>query len=61
MANDKFQRRFEGMERSARARGKKLNELTLADMERLWQAEKIRRPPDRHDGHDGHDGHEESI
>jgi MazG family protein len=38
-ANAKFQERFEGMERDA---GKRLRELTLAELERLWQAQKAR-------------------
>jgi MazG family protein len=40
MANDKFQRRFEGIEGAARGRGKSLKQLTLAEMEALWKAEK---------------------
>jgi MazG family protein len=42
MANDKFQRRFEGIERAATERGRRLKELSLDEMERLWQAEKSR-------------------
>ena len=40
MANDKFQQRFEGMERAAKERGVKLKELTLLDMEKLWHQQK---------------------
>jgi len=40
MANDKFQRRFEGIERAARDSGRSLRALTLEEMERLWTAEK---------------------
>jgi MazG family protein len=40
IANDKFQRRFDGIERAARARGRHLKELTLDEMEALWQVEK---------------------
>ena len=39
-ANDKFQRRFEGVERAARTDGRTLKEMTLAEMEALWQAQK---------------------
>lgn len=42
MANDKFQRRFEGMERTVSGQGKQLKDLTLGEMEALWQAEKRR-------------------
>jgi MazG family protein len=42
MANDKFQRRFDAIEREAAARGTTLKELSLADMEALWQEEKQR-------------------
>jgi MazG family protein len=42
MANDKFQRRFDGIERAARTSGRSLKELTLAEMEALWQVEKQR-------------------
>lgn len=40
VANDKFQRRFEGMERSARIEGKVLRDLKLAELEALWLREK---------------------
>jgi MazG family protein len=40
MANDKFQRRFEGVERAARSRGRSLQQLTLEEMEALWKVEK---------------------
>jgi len=36
MANDKFQRRFEWMERTARSEGHALKHLTLAELEALW-------------------------
>jgi MazG family protein len=42
MANDKFQKRFEGIERAAKAGGKALRELSLSEMEALWQREKGR-------------------
>ncbi len=47
VANDKFQRRFEGMERSARIEGKVLRDLTLAELEALWLREK--RGPEEHE------------
>ena len=40
VANDKFQRRFEGMERSAAGRGEQLREMSLAALEAEWQAQK---------------------
>jgi MazG family protein len=52
-ANDKFQRRFDGMERAASAQGTTLRALTLEQMEALWQEQK------RRDGHDAHEEHEE--
>ena len=47
IANDKFQRRFEGMERVATNDGRRLKELTLQEMEALWQAEKQREAHER--------------
>lgn len=41
-ANDKFQHRFEGIERAAAQAGRSLRDLTLDEMEALWQAEKRR-------------------
>ncbi len=49
VANDKFQRRFEGMERSAGIEGKVLRDLKLAELEALWLAEKR-----------GHEEHEDT-
>ena len=37
---EKFIRRFGGMERAARSRGHTLNELSLSEMEELWEHEK---------------------
>lgn len=37
-ANDKFQRRFEGVERRVHADGRELPQLTLEEMEAHWQA-----------------------
>ena len=54
-ANDKFQRRFEGVERRARADGHELPDLTLDRMETYWQAVKsteagpMPEPPGDHD------------
>jgi MazG family protein len=42
IANDKFQRRFEGMERTAKERGVNLQGMTLDEMEALWQEQKAR-------------------
>jgi MazG family protein len=41
-ANDKFQRRFDAMERRARDAGRRLGDLTLDEMDMLWVAEKQR-------------------
>jgi MazG family protein len=40
VANDKFQQRFEDIERQARDAGQTLPELTLEEMEALWQRAK---------------------
>jgi MazG family protein len=37
MANDKFQRRFDAMERAARSEGANLKDLSLAQLEEYWQ------------------------
>lgn len=49
VANDKFQRRFEGMERAVTSEGKSLRDLNLTDLEKLWVREKL-----------GHEGHEDT-
>ena len=49
VANDKFQRRFEGMERSVMQTGRSLRELTLAELERAWTVQK------QIEGANGHD------
>jgi MazG family protein len=41
-ANARFTRRFQGMEQSARQRGESLDELNMAELDRLWEAEKAR-------------------
>jgi uncharacterized protein YabN with tetrapyrrole methylase and pyrophosphatase domain len=40
IANDKFQQRFDAMERTTRVSGRSLRDLTLAEMEAAWQAQK---------------------
>jgi MazG family protein len=42
MASEKFQRRFEHIEGTARMRGQTLADLTLSEMETLWQEAKQR-------------------
>jgi MazG family protein len=42
VANDKFQRRFEGVERAATESGRTLRDLSLPEMEALWVREKHR-------------------
>ena len=48
MANDKFQRRFEALERAAQADGHQLRQLSLTELEAYWQ--RVKRP---HEGHEG--------
>jgi ATP diphosphatase len=52
MANEKFQRRFEGMERGAAGGGLSLRGLTVEEMERRWEAQK------RIEGREGDEGRE---
>jgi MazG family protein len=40
IANQKFQARFEGIERAARVTGRSLQEMSLEEMEDLWTAQK---------------------
>ena len=42
MANDKFQRRFEGIEQDAAAEGRPLRDMALEELERRWQSRKRR-------------------
>jgi ATP diphosphatase len=42
VANEKFQARFEGMERQIRGQGRSMRELTLEEMEGAWRKEKAR-------------------
>ncbi|MGE3275680.1 MAG: nucleoside triphosphate pyrophosphohydrolase [Vicinamibacterales bacterium] len=51
-ANDKFQKRFEAVERAALAEGRTLKDLSLAEMEERWQRVK------GFEGHEGGEGHE---
>src|SRR5690606_9213216 len=39
-ANDKFQKRFDAMERAARERDRTLHTMSLEEMEQLWQEQK---------------------
>jgi len=41
-ANDKFTKRFESMETAVGASGRKMSDMSLDDLEREWQAAKIR-------------------
>jgi MazG family protein len=41
IANEKFQRRFEGVEKAVTNSGRALKELTLEEMEALWKEEKM--------------------
>jgi len=43
VANDKFQRRFDDVERQVTASGKKFRDLTLDQLEQHWQIAKVRR------------------
>jgi MazG family protein len=40
IANDKFQRRFDGIERAAKEKGRILKEFSLPEMEALWTEQK---------------------
>jgi MazG family protein len=48
LANDKFQRRFEALERRVAAEGRQLHELTLDELERQWQAVKAATKDAKH-------------
>ena len=39
-ATDKFIRRFEGMEKTIRSEGKKMEQMTLAEMDAYWDRAK---------------------
>src|SRR5262245_37304004 len=43
IANDKFQRRFDDVERQVTASGHKFRDLTLDQLEQYWQIAKVRR------------------
>lgn len=44
IANDKFQRRFDDVERQVKGDGKKMKDLTLDQLEAKWQVSKITTP-----------------
>ena len=48
IANDKFQRRFETVERAAQAEGQQLRQLSLAELETYWQ--RAKRQHEKHEG-----------
>lgn len=52
VANDKFQRRFDDVERQVTASGKEFRQLTLEQLETHWQVAKarLRTGPQRHGG-----------
>jgi MazG family protein len=52
IANEKFQHRFEALERNVLASGQQLRDLSLDRLEQQWQLVKTQ--------HEGHEGHEES-
>ena len=49
VANQKFQARFETMERTAGGEGRQLRELSLEEMERLWRRAKHEGPEEHKD------------
>ena len=51
VANEKFQKRFEGMERQLRGEGRSLRELTLDEMETRWREQKARHSDPNTTGH----------
>ena len=52
-ANDKFTRRFNELERRLAARGRKLEDCTLEQMESEWQMIKTHDEPRSHEEHEG--------
>ena len=52
VANDKFQRRFDDLERQVASDGKRFRDLTLEQLEEHWQSAKVQK----HEGHEGHEG-----
>ncbi len=58
VANDKFQRRFDDVERQVVESGKRFRDLTLDQLEQHWQLAKgaTRQAIFRHEGHEGHEG-----
>ena len=55
IANEKFQRRFEGMERGAASDGLPLRGLTVDEMERRWEKQKDLEGAEGSEGVEGHD------
>ena len=53
MANEKFQRRFERMERATTLEGKSLRDLSLLQLEESWQRAKSLELDGRHEQHEG--------
>lgn len=51
VANEKFQRRFDTVERAAQTEGQLLRQLSLQQWEAYWQ-----RAKNQHEGHEGHEG-----
>lgn len=52
-ANEKFTRRFDALERSFAARGRSLQDATLAEMEDEWQ--RLKATPRRHEDREEHE------
>jgi MazG family protein len=50
VANDKFQRRFDHLERSVKGEGHTLRDLGLEQLDAYWHRAK------KHEGHEGHEG-----
>lgn len=63
IANEKFQRRFEGMERDATADGRRLREMTLEELEGSWQTQKRKGAEgvEGTEGAEGSEGHPQSF
>jgi MazG family protein len=49
IANDKFQKRFDAMERTARASERSLRDMSLSELEALWGATKATTDTKQHD------------
>ncbi len=53
VANEKFQRRFEGMERRVMLDGRSMRGLALEEMERMWERQKLIEGGEGHEGAEG--------